>query len=102
MNQPLLYSPFRLFIWLQEKGKGLCISQCAQKGSYTGPEPVRHYSKCCMFCIQLSFFPSIFSLYVSLQILLVFNDGYQQEARTDNTLNQDLPCDKVTGNRFML
>lgn len=50
---------FGLFIWTQEKGKGLCISHCAQRGSYTGPEPrgrVTTVTMCCGVCVRRSFF----------------------------------------------
>lgn len=45
-----------LFIWIQEKGEGLCISHCAQKGSYTDPEP-RGVSSVCvsllLYCVYV-------------------------------------------------
>lgn len=42
---------FGLFIWIQEKGKGLCISHCAHKGSCAGPEPVGVSPKCVCVCV---------------------------------------------------
>lgn len=30
---------FGLFIWIQEKGKGLSMFHCTQRGSCSGPEP---------------------------------------------------------------
>lgn len=107
VNQSSLYiALFGLFIWIQEKGKGLCISHCAQNGSYTGPEPggVSPQCVCCTICVHRSFFPSFFSIKLSLLLLLVRNNRHQQEGRgTDNELNRGSPCwTEVTGNRFRL
>lgn len=107
INQSPLYTAlFGLFIWIQEKDKGLCISHCAQKGSYTDPEPggVSPQCVCCTVCVHLSFFLSFFSIKLSLLLLLARSNRHQQEGRgTDNELNWDLPClTEVSGNAFRL
>lgn len=70
---------FGLFIWTQEKGKGLCISHCAQRGSYTGPEPrgrVTAVTMCCGVCVRRSFF----RIKCSLLVLLVCDTDISRKA----------------------
>lgn len=61
----LLLSPFWTVYLDTGKGQGLCISHCAQKGSYTGPEPGGVSSPCVCVCVAqfvLIFLSSLLSL----------------------------------------
>lgn len=105
INQSSLHSAlFGLFIWIQEKGKGLCIPHCAQKGSHTGPEPggVSPPREVCVCVCRTVYLHLSFLLSLSLFSVIVWQiyKSYQQEGRgTDNELNRgSLSCRKQVEN----